>query len=91
MGTLEEVAGRAVDRRELLGAYLDRLDDRCRQLAGTAGRRELMDDYRRCCITLGRAVRVELPGGRVCVGTVTEIADDGCLLVASAAATMERT
>jgi len=85
--TVEEVAGEAVDRQDLLGAYLDHLDDRCRQLAGTAGRLALMDDYRRHCITLGRAVRVELPGDRVCVGTVTEITDDGCLLVASSTGT----
>lgn len=41
----------------------------------------LLAEYRTLCDTLGRAVRVELPGGRVLAGVATDIDADGRLLV----------
>jgi BirA family biotin operon repressor/biotin-[acetyl-CoA-carboxylase] ligase len=41
----------------------------------------LLDAYRSLCATLGRRIRVELPVGRVLIGTATGIDADGRLLV----------
>ncbi|HVT66361.1 MAG TPA: biotin--[acetyl-CoA-carboxylase] ligase [Trebonia sp.] len=41
----------------------------------------LLAAYRPLCTTLGRAVRVELPAGRVLAGTATDLDADGRLLV----------
>ena len=60
---LEDLAGGAVDRDQLLWAWLDRLDRRYPSLAGPAGRQALVDDYRRSCATLDRRVRVALDDG----------------------------
>ncbi len=62
--------GAEVDRDVLLHAYLAGL--------GTPG--AVLDRYRRRCTTLGRRVRVELPGGAV-EGLATDVDDDGRLLV----------
>jgi len=40
--------------------------------------------YLRCCATIGRAVRVELPGGRELAGQATGVDEAGCLLVTTA-------
>jgi BirA family biotin operon repressor/biotin-[acetyl-CoA-carboxylase] ligase len=90
--TAEAVADRPVDRDGLLGAYLHRLEERWRGLAGVGegavmARRAMMDDYRRRCVTLGRAVRVSLPGDQACAGMATSVDDDGSLLVTAAGAT----
>ncbi|HXC83707.1 MAG TPA: biotin--[acetyl-CoA-carboxylase] ligase [Trebonia sp.] len=42
----------------------------------------LLDEYRALCATLGRSVRVELPGGRVLAGVAEDVDADGRLLVA---------
>ena len=62
--------GPGVDRHALLHAYLARL--------GTPG--AVLDRYRERCTTLGRRVRVELPG-RAVEGVATAVADDGRLVV----------
>jgi BirA family biotin operon repressor/biotin-[acetyl-CoA-carboxylase] ligase len=41
----------------------------------------LLAEYRSLCATLGRHVRVELPGGRVLSGTAEDVDADGRLLV----------
>jgi BirA family biotin operon repressor/biotin-[acetyl-CoA-carboxylase] ligase len=41
----------------------------------------LLAEYRSLCATLGRHVRVELPGGRVLSGVAEDIDEDGRLLV----------
>ena len=41
----------------------------------------VLDAYRALCATLGQAVRVELPAGRVLTGTASDIDSDGRLLV----------
>lgn len=62
--------GPGVDRDALLAAYLAALDEP----AGVLAR------YRPRCSTLGRRVRVELPGATV-VGTAEDVDDEGRLVV----------
>ncbi len=47
----------------------------------------LLAEYRALCVTLGRPVQVELPGGRVLAGTAEDVDVDGCLLVREIGAT----
>jgi BirA family transcriptional regulator, biotin operon repressor / biotin---[acetyl-CoA-carboxylase] ligase len=47
----------------------------------------LLAEYRSLCATLGRQVRVDLPGGRVLSGTAEDVDADGCLLVREDATT----
>lgn len=47
----------------------------------------LLDEYRTLCATLGRPVRVELPGGRQLTGLAEDVDADGRLLVRDAATT----
>jgi BirA family transcriptional regulator, biotin operon repressor / biotin---[acetyl-CoA-carboxylase] ligase len=46
----------------------------------------LLAEYRRLCSTLGRTVRVELPGDRILPGLATDVDRDGRLLVREPAA-----
>ena len=62
--------GPGVDRAALLHTYLARL--------GSAG--DVLGPYRERCTTLGRRVRVELPGGLI-EGVATDVDEDGRLLV----------
>lgn len=59
----------------VLAAVLDRLDRWVHDPSGIA------EDYRRRCVTLGREVRVSLPGGREVHGRGDDVDDDGCLVV----------
>ena len=77
----EEVAGRPVDRDAVLEAFLVRLEHRCTALADPAGREWLLDEYRERCVTLGREVRVELPGGSTVEGQAVGVGPDGSLAV----------
>ncbi len=52
------------------------------QLGGPPGHERLAASYAATCVTLGRAVRVELPGDRTLVGTATGIDTGGRLVVA---------
>jgi BirA family transcriptional regulator, biotin operon repressor / biotin---[acetyl-CoA-carboxylase] ligase len=52
--------------------------------AADAHRSGLLAEYRGLCGTLGRIVRVELPGGRVLAGTASDIDATGRLLVSEA-------
>ncbi len=67
-------------RDELLAALLGELERRRPELDSAGGRRALAADLRHRCVTLGRAVRVELPSS-VLVGTAVELTDDGLLVV----------
>ncbi|CAN5312349.1 biotin--[acetyl-CoA-carboxylase] ligase [soil metagenome] len=73
--SLALVGARAVDRDTLLRAVLRALSD---VLADPAAARA---DYRAHCGTLGRRVRVELPGGRTVEGTADGVDDAGRLIV----------
>ncbi len=81
--TAESVAGRPLDTRQLLDAYLVRLEARCADLADAQAVVALMGDYRQRCVTLEREVEIELPGGGIWAGTATHVHDDGSLQVTS--------
>ncbi len=78
---LASIAGRPVDRAELLDAILGRLGPLVDRLdAGDAV--GLLDDYRTVCATLGRSVRLDTPGGEL-TGTAVAIDPSGGLVVES--------
>ncbi|UUW89590.1 biotin--[acetyl-CoA-carboxylase] ligase [Nocardioides sp. WV_118_6] len=54
------------------------------QAGGEQGTARLAMSYRSHCATLGRQVRVELPGGGELLGKATDIDDDGRLVVETA-------
>lgn len=73
------------DRDPLLRALLRDLETwygRWRDAGGDARASGLHAAYTAACATLGRRVRVQLPAGRVLVGTATGIDDDGRVVVA---------
>lgn len=76
-----QVAGRPVDRAALLGAFLERLDDRYATLLRPGGDEAVLGEYRRRCSTIGREVRVELAGDEQLVGTATAVDAAGRLEV----------
>ncbi|MDL5160278.1 biotin--[acetyl-CoA-carboxylase] ligase [Actinomycetospora termitidis] len=74
-------------RPDVLGdvlAVLASLDDDWRAARGDAARAGLLEGYRRRCATLGREVRVSLPGDRELLGTAEDLDDDGRLVVRDA-------
>jgi BirA family transcriptional regulator, biotin operon repressor / biotin---[acetyl-CoA-carboxylase] ligase len=81
--SLAEVAGSAVDRVNLLAGVLGALAQRYdawRHARGDAT--ELLHSaYTRLCDTLGRTVRVQLPGGSDLTGEAIGVDGDGRLLV----------
>jgi BirA family biotin operon repressor/biotin-[acetyl-CoA-carboxylase] ligase len=83
LGTsLDDAAGSAqpVDRRVLLDLLLTGLEPRCELLEDAAGRRDLADEVRRRCATLGQRVRVILPTEEL-IGRADAIDDVGRLVV----------
>ena len=66
-------AAATTDRETLLKAIL-------RSLTGTIGDRDVTA-YRQACATLGRWVRIELPGGQAVEGTAEAVDDQGRLVV----------
>jgi BirA family biotin operon repressor/biotin-[acetyl-CoA-carboxylase] ligase len=74
------LASRVPGRDELLAALVRELERRRPELDTADGRRALAADQRNRCVTLGRAVRVELPGS-VIVGTALDLTDDGRLVI----------
>ncbi|HWC12533.1 MAG TPA: biotin--[acetyl-CoA-carboxylase] ligase [Acidimicrobiales bacterium] len=79
----EEVAGRAVDRDRLLTAFLGHLEARDGALASAPGRSRTLADYRDRCETLGREVRVTVPGGRTAAGVAAGVDGAGRLVLDS--------
>ncbi|HEX6469068.1 MAG TPA: biotin--[acetyl-CoA-carboxylase] ligase [Streptosporangiaceae bacterium] len=72
------------DREMLLRAILREFEQwygGWRAAGGDPERSGLRAAYRRACATLGRAVRIELPGEGVVTGTATDVDGDGRLLV----------
>jgi BirA family transcriptional regulator, biotin operon repressor / biotin---[acetyl-CoA-carboxylase] ligase len=72
------------DRDPVLRAVLRELAVHYRRLGehgGDAGAASLRDAYRAACDTLGREVRVELPGGVVRTGTASDVDTEGRLVV----------
>ncbi|MBS1698409.1 MAG: biotin--[acetyl-CoA-carboxylase] ligase [Actinobacteria bacterium] len=80
------VEGADADLDLLVSGYLARLDGWVESLAahGSAVAGGLHDAVAARCVTLGRTVRVALPGGAEIVGEATGLGDDGCLLVSEA-------
>ena len=72
-----------VDRSALLVGILDVLGRRLRRwtLEGGDPRTGMLEDYVARCETVGRSVRVHLPGGGELVGTAVGVAEDGGLVV----------
>ena len=79
------VEGVEADVDLLVAGYVARLDGWIARLAesGSAVASGLHDAIAARCVTLGRTVRVMLPGGDDLVGEATGLGDDGCLLVSS--------
>jgi BirA family biotin operon repressor/biotin-[acetyl-CoA-carboxylase] ligase len=80
--SLAEAAGRSVDAHALLHAFVScfaaRYASWAREPAG------FLDDYRRRCVTLGRAVRVTRLAAPPLQGTAVGVHDDGALAVRDA-------
>jgi BirA family biotin operon repressor/biotin-[acetyl-CoA-carboxylase] ligase len=79
---LDDVSGSAkpVDPAELLDRMLEGLAARRPLLDEEAGRRDLADEVRRRCATLGQRVRVSLPAGEL-TGLASAIDEAGHLVV----------
>ena len=78
--SLSDVLGRGVSRDEILGPWLERLAERYAALLAPDGVAATLEALRDGCVTLGRRVRVELPG-RTVVGVATDIGQAGSLVV----------
>ena len=79
-----------VDREPVLRAVLRDLGRRYRTFEehrGDAGAAGLHDAYRAACTTIGRAVRVTLPGDRVLEGDAVDVDSSGRLVVRTATGT----
>lgn len=77
----------SLDRTALLAAILAGLERSYRSWAQAGGDAEhsgLRASYTGLCATLGRQVRVELPGGRLLTGQARDVDEDGRLLVTTA-------
>ena len=77
--TAVDLLGGHVEREDLVVALLRALDP-VAELASASACQDLVDRYRQQCVTIGRRVRVELPGADL-VGTASDVADDGALVV----------
>jgi BirA family biotin operon repressor/biotin-[acetyl-CoA-carboxylase] ligase len=75
-----------IDPDAVLAAYLTQLTVLYREFVAAGGdpiRSALRDAVAEACHTLGRSVRVELPGGGVLLGTATAIDESGRVIVES--------
>lgn len=71
----------STDRAALLTAILTGLGHRYQAWRADPDAGGLRADYLRWCATIGREVRVELPGGAVLTGTAVDVDDAGRLVV----------
>jgi BirA family biotin operon repressor/biotin-[acetyl-CoA-carboxylase] ligase len=78
---LTTLTGRPVDRPGLLGALVRALDAALREVRDAPA--SLLERYRSASDTIGRTIRVELPGGAAVRGDACGIDADGRLLVSS--------
>ncbi len=78
--TLKEVIGGGVPIADVLVRVLSEIGELYALLE--AGRKDLiLDSWREMSCTLGRAVRVVLPGNRIITGVAKDVDDDGNLIV----------
>ncbi len=82
-GSLALAGAAPVDRGRLLGAVLASFTERYVTWLGVHGRGDagLRTTYQAACSTVGRQVRVELPGGGVLAGRAVGVDPDGRLQV----------
>jgi BirA family transcriptional regulator, biotin operon repressor / biotin---[acetyl-CoA-carboxylase] ligase len=78
---LDHLAGHPIDREDLLVAWLHRLDRVLTDLDRPTGQATLLERVREVSATLGRSVRIELPGDRPVEGQAVDITDAGHLVV----------
>jgi BirA family biotin operon repressor/biotin-[acetyl-CoA-carboxylase] ligase len=86
-GSLVLAGARSTDRDPLLRAVLRSLDDwygRWNAAGGDPTDIRLLEAYAAGCATLGRSVRVELPGGEQLTGEAVAVDGDGRLVLATA-------
>lgn len=72
------------EREELLSAVLAAFEERYTAWVDASGNAEvsgLATEYRRVCVTIGRRVRIHLPGDRMLEGTATGVDEQARLLV----------
>jgi len=82
---LEDAA--CLDRERLLAAVLTELGGRYTAWAAGPDTAALREEYLRWCVTVGREVRVELPGGAVLTGTAADVDKSGRLAVRTGSGT----
>lgn len=84
--SLEENGANTTDRTEiaalLLSAFAER-ESRWRRAGGNLARAGLLDEYRVRCETVGKQVKVLLPGDSSMTGVAADVDDDGQLVVAT--------
>ena len=79
--SLEAEGAAPVSRGRLLVAVLGEIEHRYRRWAADPDEPGLRLQYQNVCDTIGRAVRVDLPGGRVLTGTAAKVDHFGRLVV----------
>ncbi|WP_431948870.1 biotin--[acetyl-CoA-carboxylase] ligase [Actinacidiphila sp. bgisy167] len=85
-GSLALAGAEVTDRDPLLRAVLRSLADWYGEWLGAGGEpggSRLQQAYAAGCVTLGRTVRAELPGGETITGRAVAVDDDGRLVVAT--------
>ncbi|WP_326688344.1 MULTISPECIES: biotin--[acetyl-CoA-carboxylase] ligase [unclassified Streptomyces] len=85
-GSLALAGAKGTDRDPLLRAVLRALEDwygRWSAADGDPSGSALLEAYAAGCVTLGRTVRAELPGGDALVGEAVAVDGDGRLVIAS--------
>jgi BirA family biotin operon repressor/biotin-[acetyl-CoA-carboxylase] ligase len=70
-----------LDRERLLAAILTELASRYTAWTADPDPAGLRAEYLRWCVTVGREVRVELPGGAALAGTATDVDETGRLAI----------
>lgn len=86
--SLRLAGSEVVDREPVLRAVLRDLATRYRAWCAAAGDAQasgLLRDYRAACVTIGRDVTVELPGGRAVEGRARDVDETGRLVVETGA------
>lgn len=81
---VEAEASSPISREGLLVAVLGELEQAYAGWAADPDGCGLRQRYTQLCATIGRTVRVELPGGRMLLGTAEEVDADGRLVVRDA-------
>ena len=74
--SLQQVAGTAISRKKLLGAFLDNY----REHISTGSLESVVAEWKKYTVTLGRAVTIETPGETI-QGTAVDVDAGGGLIV----------